>query len=226
MTSDHGIVHVLTATACPKANGQIERYNRTVVPLLSKLVEERNQQWDTVLSEAEFLMNNTMNRSIGDIPSVLLFGVVQTRKVQNDLTSYLNGLDEQYERDLQEIRRKASENIQALQDYNKAQYDRHCTQNTKYNEGDLVMIRNVKAVGESSKLKPKYKGPYKVKKVLDRNRYVISDIDGYQVSQIPFEGIFDPLNMRLYQSVKTPESYDSNDFVPSDAESDFLGFED
>lgn len=227
MTTDHGITHVLTATACPKANGQIERYNRTLVPLLSKLVEESKQQWDTVLSEAEFFMNNTMNRSIGNIPSVLLFGVVQTRKVQRELTSFLDQLDEECERDLQEIRRRASDNIQALQDYNKRQFDKHCTQNTVYKEGDLVMIRNVKAVGESNKLRPKYKGPYTVKKVLDRNRYVVSDIDGYQVSQIPFEGIFDPLNMRLYQSVRDEDGHDpTGDYATSDSEPEFLGFED
>ena len=86
-----------------------------------------------------------------------------------------------------------------MQEYNKQQYDRRSKVDTRYYEGDLVSIRTTKQVGERGKLKPKFKGPYVVKKVLDRNRYVISDVDGFQVSNRRFEGIFDPSNMRLYQ---------------------------
>lgn len=41
--------------------------------------------------------------------------------------------------------------------------------------------------------------------MLNRNRYVVGDIEGYQVSGKRFEGIFDPLNMRLYQKVNCPK---------------------
>lgn len=108
-------------------------------------------------------------------------------------------LNDDYERDLNEIRDFASQNIQKLQYYNKGQYGKRSKLNTRYCEGDLVSIRSVKQPGERSKLKPKFKGPYVVKKVLDRNRYVISDIDGFQISGRRFEGVFDPSNMRLYQ---------------------------
>jgi transposase InsO family protein len=71
------IQHVLIATSYPQANGQVERYNRTIVPLLAKLVEESQVEWDKVLNEAEYLLNNSYNRSIKNIPSRLLFGVIQ-----------------------------------------------------------------------------------------------------------------------------------------------------
>ncbi|XP_062538327.1 uncharacterized protein LOC134206613 [Armigeres subalbatus] len=212
--NDHGIRHQLVATACPQANGQIERYNRTLIPLLSKLVEERSQDWDTVLVEAEFLLNNSFNRSIGDVPSRLLFGIVQKRNVPEDLKAYVDVLNENFDRDLPALRDAASRNIRKLQEYNKNQYDMRSKVNTQYREGDLVSIRTVKQVGERSKLNPKFKGPYVVKKVLDRNRYVIADIDGYQVSNRKFEGIFDPSNMRLYQKnlgEEIPNFADSED---------------
>lgn len=63
----------------------------------------------------------------------------------------------------------------------------------------MGMLRRVNISGERNKLKPKFRKPYVVKKVLDRNRYVVGDLDGYQVTGIRFEGVFDPLNMRLYQ---------------------------
>lgn len=47
------------------------------------------------------------------------------------------------------------------------------------------MIRNVDtSTGSNKKLIPKYKGPYIVKKVLDSDRYIITDIEGFQVTQL------------------------------------------
>lgn len=196
---DHGFYHVQVATACPKANGQIERYNRTLIPLLAKLQDGNKVQWDNILYKAEHLLNNTLNRSIGDIPSRVLFGVTQKLCIDKDLLEFVEDLNTSEERNLTEIRCRASGNVQRQQKYNKRYYDSKVTANSVFRVGDLVLIRSVPTVGENQKLKPKYKGPYVIKKVLDHNRYVISDIDKYQVSSRPFTGIFDPSNMKLYQ---------------------------
>lgn len=109
--SDHGFRHQLVATACPQANGQIERYNRTLIPLLGKLTETRKQPWDSVLVVAEFLLNNTFNRSINNIPSRLLFGVVQKRYVEDNLTTNIDALNTEVE-DLITITQNATKSIQ------------------------------------------------------------------------------------------------------------------
>lgn len=68
-----------------------------------------------------------------------------------------------------------------------------------YSAGDYVMIKNyVSAVGISKKLVPKMKGPYKVTKVLGNDRYAVSDIDNFQVSNIPYDGIIESRNMVPY----------------------------
>lgn len=198
-TDDYGIEHIMNATANPQANGQIERYNRTLVPLLAKLKEETRMEWDNVLSDAEFLLNNTWNRSISNIPSILLFGILQKRDLPKGLMKYCEELNEKVDRDLEKIRDEAGTKTKKLQDYNKEQYDKHCRVNTKYKVNDLVALRNTKTVGENSKLMKKFKGPYVVRKVLDNDRYVVSDLDGYQVTGKRFEGVFDPKNMRLYR---------------------------
>lgn len=106
--TDYNIEHVLLATACPQANSQVERYNRTLVHLLAKLVEETGQEWGNVLADAEFLLNNTWNRSIKNIPVVLLFGVVQKQNVSSRLIEFCEELNETVERDLEKIRDEAS----------------------------------------------------------------------------------------------------------------------
>lgn len=215
------IKHTAIATACPQANGQMERYNRTLVPLLAKLVEERNTEWDKVLGEAEFLLNNLLNRSIQDVPSRVLFGHSVGIDLRQELLDYLH-LDETEDvENIDAIRRKASENSRKLQEYNKEKFDERCHAQTTYNENDLVMLKTTKVPGENSKLKPKFKGPYVVRKVLDRNRYVVGDLEGYQVSGRAFEGIFDPCSMRLYQE-KYKDQENSEEFNLSQEDDEYF----
>jgi len=53
-------------------------------------------------------------------------------------------------------------------------------------------------VGINRKLVPKFKEPYVVKKVLDHDRYVVADVDGFQLMQRPYSGVGAPDQMRPY----------------------------
>lgn len=77
---ENNVIHVLNATATPRANGQVERFNRTIRPMLAKLINE-NVQWDQVISRCEFVLNNVENSSKKYSPSVGLFGAEQRGEV-------------------------------------------------------------------------------------------------------------------------------------------------
>ncbi|CAK9833144.1 Transposon Tf2-8 polyprotein [Anthophora retusa] len=62
-------------------------------------------------------------------------------------------------------------------------------------------LRNGLVYRTNKKLIPKFKGPYVVKKVLGCDRYVISDIEGFQVTQMPYNGVLSPDNMKPYIAV-------------------------
>ena len=74
--------HILVAT--PHANGQIERTNRSLTSILAKLTKAQSR-WKDVLAEAEFALNNTVNRSTGDTPARLLFGTNQVGRTNVEL---------------------------------------------------------------------------------------------------------------------------------------------
>lgn len=192
------IQHVLIATGTPRANGQAERVNRVITPMLAKFCEETDQ-WDKHLSQVEYALNNTINKSIGTTPSKLLFGVNQRGEVNDSLRDYLVEVFEEQLEPIEDVRAKASEMISKSQKYNEKYYNQAHKSPTKYNEGDYVVITNTEVTpGYNKKLIPKYKGPYVVKKVLPNDRYVISDIDGFQITQIPFEGTFESSRLRKW----------------------------
>ncbi|KAB0790651.1 hypothetical protein PPYR_14904 [Photinus pyralis] len=47
-----------------------------------------------------------------------------------------------------------------------------------------------------STLNRREEGPYIVSKLLDNDRYVVKDVDGFQLTQIPFEGIVESSRMK------------------------------
>lgn len=80
-----------------------------------------------------------------------------------------------------------------LREYNRQYYDKRHKKPTVYNIGDLVLVRNLQAkTGDGRKLKPNYKGPYIVAKILNKNRYVVKDVPGFNITQKPYDSILSP----------------------------------
>jgi len=66
-----GIKVILTATATPRGNGQVERINAVVLNRLITVIDEENH-WDRYVEQVRFVINNTTNRSTGHTPHQLL----------------------------------------------------------------------------------------------------------------------------------------------------------
>ena len=64
------ITHIKVAVASPQANGQVERVNRTLKAILSKISEPlAHSDWSHQLDRVEFALNNTVHRAVKTAPS-------------------------------------------------------------------------------------------------------------------------------------------------------------
>ncbi|GJQ88003.1 hypothetical protein Trydic_g12929 [Trypoxylus dichotomus] len=192
----NNIKHILIATGVPRANGQVEVINMIVTHMLAKLCTDK-KNWNKMLHEVEFALNNTVNSSTNETPSKLLFDVPQTGRVSDELRQIL--LDSYgNERNLEEARNEAEGNIKKQLENSKAYYDGKHKDALTYQIGDHVVIKNFNNTpGVNKKLIPKFKGPYVVK-VLPNDRYEIGDPPDFQNTQIPFDGDIDSNNTKTW----------------------------
>lgn len=202
--SQHGIRHVKVATGSPQANGQAERVNRVITPILAKLTDATtNKQWYKMIEQVEHAVNNTINKSTGKTPSQLLFGVDQRGLITDVLKDVVSEQKCDAARDLESLRAEAAANNLKAQASQKKAHDKKRKAPHVYAVDDLVMIRNYDSTpGVSKKLIPAFKGPYKIEKVLRNNRYVVADVPGFQNTQRPYSGVWEPANMRPWLSAE------------------------
>lgn len=69
------IHHILTTTGVPRSNGQVERVNRTIIPLLTKLSAPNSSEWYKYLEICQKYLNATPHRNIAMTPFTLFFSV-------------------------------------------------------------------------------------------------------------------------------------------------------
>ena len=100
------------------------------------------------------------------------------------------------DRNLEELRTEAADAISRSQEYAIARAAKRNRKPKLYSEGDFVIILNVDIViGTNKKFIPKFRGPYRVHRVLGHDRYVIRDIENCQLTQLPYDGVVEANRM-------------------------------
>lgn len=173
---EEDIQHIKITTGVPRSNGQVERVNRTIIPLLTKLSAPKPEEWYKHLSVVQRYLNATPHRSTGKSPFKLLFGTNIRLKDDPEIREiieeeWVNMFEEQRD----ELRREAKEKISKIQKENIRNYNKKRKEATNYKEDDLVAIKRTQ-LGPGLKVHSKYFGPYRIVRVLRNDRYVVSKI--------------------------------------------------
>lgn len=171
--NENGIQHHLVSVRHPRANGQVERNNATIIDILMTRCLNENQ-WDQEIEEIEFHMNSTSNKTTGLTPFMALMGYTPT--LHDGLISSMTEMN-QTRQNPSELWEDIQKKISMAHDGWKTRHDAHRSQ-MKYDVGEIVMLRqpNV-STGKSTKLQRRYRGPMIITSVKPGDTYGLADLN-------------------------------------------------
>lgn len=179
---DEGIKSICVTTGLPRANGQIERLNRTIIPVISKLSIEDPLKWYKHVSRVQQVLNATYHRSTNTSPFELMFGTKMRDKADLELKNLIEEeFQEQFESGRDKLRQSAKEQIVKVQSENRKTYNLRRRKPRVYKVNDLVAIKKTQ-LGSGTKLKTKFAGPYKIIKVKFNDTYDVERVGGNEGS--------------------------------------------
>lgn len=222
-TLEYNIKHVLNAVATPRANGQVERFNRTILEALATSNHGQDEkQWDKHIPNIQTGINTTIHKTTQKSPSELLFGFNITHRAQGILGTVIHDtLNIASAEELDSIRNEANKRVEIQQQKDVERFNKNRKQGRKYSVGDLVRIeRQVQHDGNSQKLVAKYQGPYRILKLLPNDRFVIEDTPLSRKNNRRYEGIIalDKIQPWLNFDRNFNDSDDSRDDIDSNDE--------
>ena len=145
-----GIVHSRTTPYHPQCNGQVERFNQTLLGMLRTLPEEYKSKWKDHLNKVVHSYNCTVNDATGYSPFYLLFGrpprlpidLILGTDDQLDSTIDTRKYAESWKTAMQTAYQLANKSAMKSCARGKRSYDRRLNF-TKLQVGDRVLVRNL-----------------------------------------------------------------------------------
>ena len=153
----------------PQTNGMVDKFNSTLIGMISKVAESSGKDWDRHLPFLLFAYRVSIHDSTRESPFYLLYGrdarIPSESVLSQTVSPYLvNSADYRHELtdSLTTAWTLATEFIKGAQKQQKQAYDKGAKEH-KFKVGDRVMIHMPAAVsGKSWKLARPYHGPYRV----------------------------------------------------------------
>ncbi|MEW8546441.1 MAG: DDE-type integrase/transposase/recombinase, partial [Candidatus Thiodiazotropha sp.] len=149
----------------PSTNGQVERFNRTLMDAVRCYVDGCQKNWDLCLAQIAGALRSSVNRSTGLTPNKMMLGrevnqpvdLLFPMKPTSDVSPH------QYVAELQNSLKLAHETarkyLKSSQEVMKRNYDLKVFTRT-YDKGDLVYLLDTATIkGQAKKLGHPWKGP-------------------------------------------------------------------
>uniref|UniRef100_A0A8C2JCK1 Gypsy retrotransposon integrase-like protein 1 n=1 Tax=Cyprinus carpio TaxID=7962 RepID=A0A8C2JCK1_CYPCA len=192
----------------PQSDGLIERFNRTLLSMLSLFVDDNQMNWDRLLPYVMMAYRSSIQASTGFTPYKVLFGremvlpvdiMLGVDNVQTfqSVNEYVTGVAESLSTVVEAVKRHqdlASNRQKTHADF-RANFH-------YYVVGELVWIQNkTRKRGVSPKLQRRFKGPFKILERVSDVLYRVQLVEGGSESVVHFN------RMKPYVACSVSESW-------------------
>jgi hypothetical protein len=105
-----------SSTYHPQMDGQTEVVNISMGDLLRSLVTEHHNKWDNILPQEEFSYNDSVNRSMGQVPFQIVYGmqsrgISELRDLEQNATRSASA--EEFAEAMKELHSRVKERLQS-----------------------------------------------------------------------------------------------------------------
>jgi hypothetical protein len=168
--------------------------------MLRRMIGIHKTSWNMMLFSALWAYRTSVKSATGFTPFRLVYGVevillieceIPSLKLDVELLPNTSAEEEHilYLMRLDETQRDATLVIETQKKRVKAQYDKHVKPRV-FSEGDLVLLyEQDRDVLGDGKFEPMWRGPYIVRRVLEKGAYELVDYDGIPLSE-PKNGLY------------------------------------
>jgi hypothetical protein len=163
----------------PQTAGLVERFNRTIVDMLAKMIGAHHRDWDTYVPYVLWAYRTSFNPAVGNTPFYLMHGYEPTGPedfIQLPATDATLLGEREYNRladRLNEARSAARQALDIAKARAKVAHDQRHRLPINYEVGDIVMAyAPYVPPGGSMKFAELYRGPFRIEKILSSERTV------------------------------------------------------
>jgi hypothetical protein len=185
---------VMSSSFHPQIDGQTKRVNQTLETYLQHFVSVGLNDWDTLLSRAEFAHNAAINETIRTVPFKLTYGY-HPRTPVGEVVEVVNPASAAFVERLQSSLSFARKRLIAAQQRQKALADKKRVEKT-LKVGDKVLLStkylNLKHSKKSCKLLPKRIGPFEVVQGVGPVAYKLMINLGWRVHPVFHVSLLEP----------------------------------
>jgi hypothetical protein len=185
---------IMSSSFHPQTDGQTERVNQTLETYLRHFVSVGLNDWDTLLSRAEFAHNAAINETIRTAPFKLTYGY-HPRTPVGEVVEVVNPASAAFVERLQSSLSFARKCLIATQQRQKALADKNRVEKT-LKVGDKVLLStkylNLKYSEKSRKLLPKRIGPFEVVQVVGPVAYKLKMNPCWRVHPVFYVSLLEP----------------------------------
>ena len=179
----NGIVHRVTSSYRPQANGLVERTQRTLINALRKYSETDQNSWPKWLDWVLYAYRTRIHTTTQQSPFFLMFGRKpnsfgdwSTKNLGTDELELMNRGTE-IKTLSEKIHAETINNIKEKQIVQQNVQNMHNNvRETQLERGTMVMVRNDDKLVK--KLDPRFRGPYEVVEKTEGNNYRLKDVTG------------------------------------------------
>jgi len=160
-------IKMLTSTAYhPQTDGQTERVNQELEQYLRLFCNERQDDWDELLPEAEFAYNNHVHASTQSTPFLLDTGCNPRMGFEPRQRPTRNESVQEFVDRMKAAEDEAKSALAKAKDDMAKYYNRHRNPAPEYHPGDKVFLEasDISTTRPSKKLSHKYLGPFPIER--------------------------------------------------------------